>query len=151
MEQATRPQTIGYALLDSPVALAAWMIDHDTDSYLKIARAFVDGEPRAISPGLERHETTVLDTRNRATAGDAECAIAVNCLDGRHLGDHPSPLSNTIRACTCRPFMDWRVISFTRADPAQYPSIAADLTLAVDLFATGRARHSCRVRIGQFQ
>src|SRR5579871_3380185 len=30
VEQATRPQTIGYALLDSPVALAAWMIDHDT-------------------------------------------------------------------------------------------------------------------------
>src|SRR6266700_6525385 len=31
LEQATRPQTIGYALLDSPVALAAWMLDHDTD------------------------------------------------------------------------------------------------------------------------
>ena len=45
LEQATRPQTIGYALLDSPVALAAWMLDHDTDSYYKIARAFVDGEP----------------------------------------------------------------------------------------------------------
>ena len=45
VEMATRPQTIGYALLDSPVALAAWMIDHDTDSYYKIARAFVDGEP----------------------------------------------------------------------------------------------------------
>ena len=45
VEQATRPQTIGYALLDSPVALAAWMIDHDTDSYQKIARAFVDGQP----------------------------------------------------------------------------------------------------------
>jgi pimeloyl-ACP methyl ester carboxylesterase len=44
-EQATRPQTIGYALLDSPVALAAWMLDHDTDSYYKISRAFVDGEP----------------------------------------------------------------------------------------------------------
>ncbi|MGH3340991.1 MAG: epoxide hydrolase family protein, partial [Propionibacteriaceae bacterium] len=29
VEQATRPQTIGYALQDSPVALAAWMIDHD--------------------------------------------------------------------------------------------------------------------------
>ena len=28
IEMATRPQTIGYALLDSPVALAAWMIDH---------------------------------------------------------------------------------------------------------------------------
>jgi pimeloyl-ACP methyl ester carboxylesterase len=45
IEQATRPQTIGYALLDSPVALAAWMLDHDTDAYYKISHAFVDGEP----------------------------------------------------------------------------------------------------------
>jgi pimeloyl-ACP methyl ester carboxylesterase len=45
LEMATRPQTIGYALLDSPVALAAWMLDHDTDSYYKIAGAFVDGRP----------------------------------------------------------------------------------------------------------
>ena len=45
VEMATRPQTIGYALLDSPVALAAWMIDHDTDAYSKISRAFVDGQP----------------------------------------------------------------------------------------------------------
>src|SRR3954463_16334392 len=41
LEMATRPQTIGYALLDSPVALAAWLLDHDTDSYEKISRAFV--------------------------------------------------------------------------------------------------------------
>jgi pimeloyl-ACP methyl ester carboxylesterase len=45
LEQSTRPQTLGYSLLDSPVALAAWMLDHDTDSYYKISRAFVDGEP----------------------------------------------------------------------------------------------------------
>jgi pimeloyl-ACP methyl ester carboxylesterase len=45
LEQATRPQTIGYALLDSPAALAAWMLDHDTDAYQKITRAFVDGQP----------------------------------------------------------------------------------------------------------
>jgi pimeloyl-ACP methyl ester carboxylesterase len=45
LEQATRPQTIGYGLLDSPVALAGWMLDHDTDSYYKIARAFVDQKP----------------------------------------------------------------------------------------------------------
>jgi pimeloyl-ACP methyl ester carboxylesterase len=51
VEQATRPETIGYALLDSPAALAAWIMDHDTDSYEKIARAFVDGEP---SGGLTR-------------------------------------------------------------------------------------------------
>ncbi|MEH1168078.1 epoxide hydrolase family protein [Micromonospora sp. CPCC 205539] len=45
LEQSTRPQTIGYSLLDSPVGLAAWMLDHDTDSYYKISRAFVDGKP----------------------------------------------------------------------------------------------------------
>jgi pimeloyl-ACP methyl ester carboxylesterase len=51
IEQATRPQTIGYALLDSPLALAAWMLDHDTDAYYKISRAFTGGQP---SGGLTR-------------------------------------------------------------------------------------------------
>ncbi|HXZ77797.1 MAG TPA: epoxide hydrolase [Streptosporangiaceae bacterium] len=51
IEQATRPQTIGYPLLDSPVALAAWMLDHDTDAYYKISRAFTGGQP---SGGLTR-------------------------------------------------------------------------------------------------
>jgi pimeloyl-ACP methyl ester carboxylesterase len=45
LEMATRPQTIGYSLLDSPIGLAAWLLDHDTDSYYKIASAFVDGQP----------------------------------------------------------------------------------------------------------
>ena len=45
VEMQTRPQTIGYALLDSPVAMAAWMLDHDTDSYYKISRAFLGGPP----------------------------------------------------------------------------------------------------------
>src|SRR5438094_3133944 len=45
LEQATRPQTIGYALLDSPVAMAAWILDHDTDAYYKISSAFVDDKP----------------------------------------------------------------------------------------------------------
>src|SRR5687768_4109142 len=45
LEMATRPQTISYSLLDSPVGLAAWMLDHDTDSYYKISRAFVDNTP----------------------------------------------------------------------------------------------------------
>jgi pimeloyl-ACP methyl ester carboxylesterase len=56
LEQSTRPQTIGYALLDSPIALAAWMLDHDTDSYEKISHAFLDGKP---SGGLTRD--SVLD------------------------------------------------------------------------------------------
>jgi pimeloyl-ACP methyl ester carboxylesterase len=45
LEQSTRPQTIGYAVLDSPVGLAAWLLDHDTDSYYKISRAFLEGQP----------------------------------------------------------------------------------------------------------
>jgi pimeloyl-ACP methyl ester carboxylesterase len=45
LEQSTRPQTIGYSLLDSPVGLAAWLLDHDTDSYYKISSAFVEDAP----------------------------------------------------------------------------------------------------------
>jgi pimeloyl-ACP methyl ester carboxylesterase len=42
-EQGQAPQTIGYLLNDSPVGLAAWILDHDTDSYEKIARAVLGG------------------------------------------------------------------------------------------------------------
>jgi len=45
VEMGEHPQTIGYPLTDSPVGLAAWMVDHDPDSYAKISHAFVDGEP----------------------------------------------------------------------------------------------------------
>jgi pimeloyl-ACP methyl ester carboxylesterase len=45
VEQGQTPQTVGYSLTDSPVGLAAWILDHDTDSYEKIARAFLDGQP----------------------------------------------------------------------------------------------------------
>jgi len=37
------PQTL-YGLADSPVALAAWMLDHDVASYEHLAKLFVDGE-----------------------------------------------------------------------------------------------------------
>jgi len=39
-EMGLRPQTL-YAIEDSPVGLAAWMIDHDEKSYELIERAFV--------------------------------------------------------------------------------------------------------------
>jgi pimeloyl-ACP methyl ester carboxylesterase len=45
VEMPEHPQTIGFALTDSPVGLAAWMLDHDADSYEKISRAFVGGKP----------------------------------------------------------------------------------------------------------
>ena len=42
-----RPQTL-YGLADSPVGLAAWMLDHDPKSYQLIARAFT-GNPGGLS------------------------------------------------------------------------------------------------------
>ncbi|HSS60148.1 MAG TPA: epoxide hydrolase [Candidatus Limnocylindrales bacterium] len=45
VEMGEHPQTVGYSLTDSPVGLAAWMLDHDPDTYKKISRAFVDGKP----------------------------------------------------------------------------------------------------------
>jgi len=44
-EMGEHPQTIGYGLVDSPAGLAAWMLDHDADSYAKISQAFLDGRP----------------------------------------------------------------------------------------------------------
>ena len=44
VEMGLRPQSL-YGLADSPVALAAWMLDHDALSYEDITSAFVDGKP----------------------------------------------------------------------------------------------------------
>src|SRR6266496_2052063 len=44
LEMGNRPQTL-YGLADSPIALAAWMIDHDAWSLADIERAFVEEQP----------------------------------------------------------------------------------------------------------
>ena len=68
VEMATRPQTIGYALLDSPVALAAWMLDHDTDAYYKIAerlrRRQALGQPHP-GPHPRQHHAVLADGHRR--------------------------------------------------------------------------------------
>ena len=71
LEMATRPQTIGYALLDSPVALAAWLLDHDTDSYYKISRRVRRRRARGQShPGHDRRQHhAVLAYRHRSVGG----------------------------------------------------------------------------------
>jgi pimeloyl-ACP methyl ester carboxylesterase len=46
-EMANRPQTL-YALEDSPVGLAAWMLDHDASSLALISRVF-DGQPEGLT------------------------------------------------------------------------------------------------------
>jgi pimeloyl-ACP methyl ester carboxylesterase len=52
-EMANRPQTL-YGIADSPIGLAAWMLDHDVASYELIARAFAGN-----AGGLSRND--VLD------------------------------------------------------------------------------------------
>jgi pimeloyl-ACP methyl ester carboxylesterase len=47
LEMSNRPQTL-YGIADSPVGLAAWMLDHDIRSYLMIARAF-DGKNEGLT------------------------------------------------------------------------------------------------------
>jgi len=81
LEMATRPQTIGYALLDSPVALAAWLLDHDTDSYYKISRAFVDGQP----VGRLTRDTIVDNITLYWLTGTAASAARSYWEDGRAL------------------------------------------------------------------
>jgi pimeloyl-ACP methyl ester carboxylesterase len=95
LEMATRPQTIGYALLDSPIALAAWLLDHDTDSYYKISNAFVDGKP---SGRLTRD--TILDnitlywlTRTAASAARSYWEDARALAAALASGQPPPPVS----------------------------------------------------------
>src|SRR6185295_511052 len=46
-EMALRPQTL-YGIGDSPIGLAAWILDHDADSYKMLARA-IDGQPEGLT------------------------------------------------------------------------------------------------------
>ena len=93
MEQATRPETIGYALLDSPIALAAWMIDHDTDAYYKISRAFTGGQP---SGGLTRDHILDNITMYWLTGTGASAARSYweeGQENARAAGQAPTPVS----------------------------------------------------------
>jgi pimeloyl-ACP methyl ester carboxylesterase len=108
VEMATRPQTIGYALLDSPIALAAWMIDHDTDAYYKIARVFVDGQP---SGNLTRDH--ILDNITTywltGTAGSAARSYwEAYGPDAPAAGNKPLPPSTIPFAFTTFPGEIWR-------------------------------------------
>ncbi|MBY5328470.1 epoxide hydrolase family protein [Rhizobium leguminosarum] len=48
IEMNNRPQTL-YGIVDSPIGLASWMLDHDIRSYRMIARSF-DGENEGLTP-----------------------------------------------------------------------------------------------------
>jgi pimeloyl-ACP methyl ester carboxylesterase len=48
IESATHPQAL-YAIADSPVGLAAWLLDHDATSMAMISRVFVDGTQEGLT------------------------------------------------------------------------------------------------------
>jgi pimeloyl-ACP methyl ester carboxylesterase len=90
LEQSTRPQTIGYSLLDSPVGLAAWMLDHDTDSYYKMSHAFVDKQPTG---GLTRDSIVDNITLYWLTGTGASAARWYWEFGRAQAGEAPPPVS----------------------------------------------------------
>jgi pimeloyl-ACP methyl ester carboxylesterase len=102
VEQGQSPQTIGFALTGSPAGLAAWILDHDGDSYEKISRAFVVDRPTG---GLTRDH--VLDnvtlywlTRSATSAArmywESARSAAAAAAAGRAPGEVSLPAAFTV-------------------------------------------------------
>jgi pimeloyl-ACP methyl ester carboxylesterase len=108
VEMATRPQTIGYALLDSPVALAAWMVDHDTDAYYKIASAFVDGKPSGNLTPDHVLDNITLYWLSGTGASAARSYWEAYGPDAPAAGAEPQPASSVPFAFTTYPGEIWR-------------------------------------------
>ena len=85
MEQATRPQTIGYALLDSPVALAAWMLDHDTEATAK--------SPAPLAAGSDGSTPTSFISARPTKAATSRPGRSRNCFRHEIRRDVPSAIS----------------------------------------------------------
>jgi len=66
--QGTRPQTIGYSLADTPVGLAAWLLDHDTGSYEHLAQLFAGHPFGAITRDDWLDNTSLYWFTNTATS-----------------------------------------------------------------------------------
>ena len=66
--QGTRPQTIGYSLADTPVGLAAWLLDHDATTYGHLAQLFAGGSYGAITRDDWLDNTSLYWLTNTATS-----------------------------------------------------------------------------------
>jgi pimeloyl-ACP methyl ester carboxylesterase len=64
----TRPQTIGYPLSDTPVGLAAWLLDHDTTTYAHLAALFAGQPYGAITRDDWLDNTSLYWLTNSATS-----------------------------------------------------------------------------------
>jgi pimeloyl-ACP methyl ester carboxylesterase len=66
--QGTRPQTIGYSLADTPVGLAAWLLDHDATTYGHLAQLFAGHPYGAITRDDWLDNTSLYWLTNTATS-----------------------------------------------------------------------------------
>jgi pimeloyl-ACP methyl ester carboxylesterase len=66
--QGTRPQTIGYSLADTPVGLAAWLLDHDQTTYEHLAALFAGHPYGAITRDDWLDNTSLYWFTNTATS-----------------------------------------------------------------------------------
>jgi pimeloyl-ACP methyl ester carboxylesterase len=66
--QGIRPQTIGYSLADTPVGLAAWLLDHDPGTYEHLAQLFTGHPYGAITRDDWLDNTSLYWFTNTATS-----------------------------------------------------------------------------------
>ena len=90
-------QTIGCSLADSPVGLAAWMLDHDPHSYEQIAWTF-EGNPEGRSHARRdprQHYTLLLPPLNRSVRVPSPFSysepVTIAATLPHHLCSHSGP------------------------------------------------------------
>ena len=93
-EMGLRPQTL-YGIADSPVGLAAWILDHDAASYELIVRVF-DGKPE----GLTRDD--ILDNITHVLADEHGHIVGGACTGPRNRGSKGAAASSTREAFSSR-------------------------------------------------
>ena len=93
-EMGNRPQTL-YAIADSPVGLAAWMLDHDARSYALIARVFDGAAGGTDARRHPRQRHAVLADEHGGLVGPPVLGEQARllCPEGRHAPDRRQRLS----------------------------------------------------------
>src|SRR4051812_8381937 len=101
IEMNNRPQTL-YGIVDSPVGLASWMIDHDARSQEMIARVF-DGKAEGLTQDDVLASLTPCGGANAALFAGRLCGDEVRhpthsvaCPSGKKIPLHPAALPNEI-------------------------------------------------------
>jgi pimeloyl-ACP methyl ester carboxylesterase len=101
-EMPEHPQTIGYSLVDTPIGMAAWMLDHDPDSYAKIANAFLDKQPSGgltrdnVLDNISMYWLTATGTSSARLYWEAGRALAAAVASGKKPPELTLPVGFTV-------------------------------------------------------